>query len=262
MWQKREVVDDDGFQQKLEKTENGWKLITVDSELQNATTPSMLHQIVRSTSFTIIMMVIVLLNAMFNASFVYYHDESDITRKKIYYYAEIVFTFVFIVETIVKIVALSWSIYIRRGQHKIELILCFGSTLNVIPFLYATNVFTYFQVFRIIRLIKASPMLEDFVYKIFGPGKKLGSLVLFTMLILIITSAVSLQLFCFVPHLHMFRTFPQAFMCMFQIITEEGWTEIVVEILRATNYSQFIVSLVAAYFVGYHLLVTLVCDLY
>uniref|UniRef100_A0A914YYD4 Ion transport domain-containing protein n=1 Tax=Panagrolaimus superbus TaxID=310955 RepID=A0A914YYD4_9BILA len=258
MWQKREVVDDDGFQQKLEKTDNGWKLITVDSELQNSTTPSMLHQIVRSTSFTTTMMIIVLLNAMFNASFVYYHDESDIVRRKFYYYTEIVFTFVFIVETIVKIIALSWGTYIRRGQHKIELILCLGSTLNVIPFLYATNVFTYFQVFRLIRLIKASPMLEDFVYKIFGPGKKLGSLVLFTMLILIITSAVSLQLFCFVPHLHMFRTFPQAFMCMFQIITEEGWTEIVVEILRATNYSKFIVSLVAAYFVGYHLLVTLI----
>jgi hypothetical protein len=28
-----------------------------------------------------------------------------------------------------------------------------------------------FQVLRVVRLIKASPMLEDFVYKIFGPGK-------------------------------------------------------------------------------------------
>ncbi len=27
-----------------------------------------------------------------------------------------------------------------------------------------------FQVLRILRLVKASPMLEDFVYKIFGPG--------------------------------------------------------------------------------------------
>lgn len=45
-------------------------------------------------------------------------------------------------------------------------------------------------------------------------------------------------------------------MSMFQIITQEGWTDVVVEILRATNDSM--VPFVAIYFVGYHLLVTLV----
>lgn len=44
--------------------------------------------------------------------------------------------------------------------------MCVGSCLNVIPSFYGTNYFTYFQVFRILRLIKASPMLEDFVYKV------------------------------------------------------------------------------------------------
>ena len=65
-----------------------------------------------------------------------------------------------------KVVGLGWANYIRRGQHKFELVLCLGSTLNVVPSLYNTNVFTYFQVLRIVRLIKASPMLEDFVYKV------------------------------------------------------------------------------------------------
>uniref|UniRef100_A0A1I7XSL6 Ion_trans domain-containing protein n=1 Tax=Heterorhabditis bacteriophora TaxID=37862 RepID=A0A1I7XSL6_HETBA len=131
-----------------------------------------------------------------------------------------------------------------------------GSTLNLIRPLYTMNIFTYFQVFRIVRLIKASPMLEDFVYKIFGPGKKLGGLVIFTMVLLFITSAISLQLFCYVPNLKKFTTFPMAFMSMFQIITQEGWTDVVVEILRATNESM--VPFVAIYFVGYHLLVTLI----
>ena len=45
-------------------------------------------------------------------------------------------------------------------------------------------------------------------------------------------------------------------MSMFQIITQEGWTEVVVEILRATNDKM--VPFVAIYFVGYHLFVTLV----
>ena len=45
--------------------------------------------------------------------------------------------------------------------------------------------------------------------QIFGPGKKLGSLILFTMCLLIITSCVSLQLFCSIKDFHKFETFPQ-----------------------------------------------------
>lgn len=35
------------------------------------------------------MMVLVLLNALINASFVYRHDHSDVVRKEIYYYIEV-----------------------------------------------------------------------------------------------------------------------------------------------------------------------------
>jgi hypothetical protein len=43
---------------------------------------------------------------------------------------------------------------------------------------------------------------------------------------------------------------------MFQILTQEGWTDIVVEVMRTTNDNW--VPFVAIYFVGYHLFVTLV----
>jgi hypothetical protein len=66
-----------------------------------------------------------------------------------------------------------------------------------------------FQVLRVVRLIKASPMLEDFVYKIFGPGKKLGSLIIFTMCLLIISSSISMQLFCFLCDFTKFESFPE-----------------------------------------------------
>lgn len=72
-----------------------------------------------------------------------------------------------------------------------------------------SNISYILQVIRVGRLIKASPMLEDFCWKIFGPGKKLGSLVLFTMCLLIITSCVSLQLFCAIKGFQKFATFPQ-----------------------------------------------------
>lgn len=52
-------------------------------------------------------------------------------------------------------------------------------------------------------------MLEDFVYKIFGPGKKLGSLIIFTMCLLVISSSISMQLFCFLRNFTKFETFPE-----------------------------------------------------
>ncbi len=97
-----------------------------------------------------------------------------------------------------------------RTIHKFELLLCVITTIHVLPidgmflswisifqvttllifitiYLYGNKceVFFPFQVLRVLRLIKASPMLEDFVYKIFGPGKKLGSLIIFTMCLLV-----------------------------------------------------------------------------
>jgi hypothetical protein len=110
---------------------------------------------------------------------------------------------------VIKILCYGIAAFWKRNIYKFELILCLGSSLNCIPFLYDRHIFTYFQVFRLLRLIKASPMLEEFVYKIFSPGKKLGGLVIFTILFVVMSSAVSLQLFCVVPHLHLFQTFPQ-----------------------------------------------------
>uniref|UniRef100_A0A8R1EUZ8 Ion transport domain-containing protein n=1 Tax=Caenorhabditis japonica TaxID=281687 RepID=A0A8R1EUZ8_CAEJA len=256
MWQTREATSDHVYTQKLEKDEDGWKLVEVDKYNRAHSNNSLfLHTIVTSLAFQTVMQLLILANAIFHATFVFYHDESDQIRKIWYYYVEVGFTVLFNTEVVIKIYAFGWKAYIARGQHKFDCILCVGSSLNAIWYLYETNIFTYFQVFRIARLIKASPMLEDFVYKIFGPGKKLGGLVIFTGILLIVTSAISLQLFCYVPNLNKFTNFPVAFMSMFQIITQEGWTDVVIEILRACNEQA--VPFVAIYFVAYHLLVTL-----
>lgn len=71
-------------------------------------------------------MVLVLLNALINASLVYRHDSSDAPRKLVYYWIEVGFTIVFNVEACLKVLGLGWRGYIRRGQHKFELILCIG----------------------------------------------------------------------------------------------------------------------------------------
>ena len=110
------------------------------------------------------------------------------------------------------------------------------TTIHVLPipgmFLSWMSIF---PVLRVIRLIKASPMLEDFVYKIFGPGKKLGSLIIFTMCLLVISSSISMQLFCFLKELEKFETFPYAFISMFQILTQEAWPEVMGKTMEQVN---------------------------
>ncbi|VDO81574.1 unnamed protein product [Heligmosomoides polygyrus] len=281
MWQKKDVTFDEEFRQKLEKNEDGWRLIRLDADVNYAGTKQALQkvkystcegtslkgfssfpsyidtfQFLRSMVFQCFVIVFVLLNAVINASFVYKHDQSDKVRKWYYYIIEVGFTVLFNLECFIKIMCYGFRSFFRRGIFKFEMILCIGSSLNAIKYFYDRNYFTYFQAFRLFRLIKASPILEDFVWKIFSPGKKLGGLVIFTITFVIIASAISLQLFYAVPNLHHFHTFPQAFMSMFQIITQEGWTDFVVEVLRATDDK--LVPFVAIYFVAYHLFVTLI----
>ncbi|KAL1285542.1 Sodium leak channel NALCN [Trichinella pseudospiralis] len=256
MWGNREMMTEVEIRQILEKKEESWRLIAMDAKQSKGWAPKICQDFYSSTVFQIIIMILVLSNAFIHASFVHRHDGTDWFRKQIYYYIECGFTLIFNLECLFKVWCLSWKGYISRGLHKFEFILCVGSTLNIIKPLYDMNVFTYCQVFRVLRLIKASPMLEDFVYKIFGPGKKLGGIILFTISLLLLTSSISLQLFCFVNNLDMFRTLPQAIMSMFQIMTQEEWIEVVVETMRAVGDT--LAPLVAIYFVTYHLLVTLI----
>lgn len=64
-----------------------------------------------------------------------------------------------------KILCIGFKVYINRAIYKYEFILAIFTTLRLIPSLYQTEL-TYFQVLRIFRLIKSSPMLEDFVNKV------------------------------------------------------------------------------------------------
>lgn len=200
-------------------------------------------------------MCVILANGIVTSTMRFKHDErprQDYYEN--YYYIELGFTIFLDLETIFKIWCLGWRGYWKHSIHKFELLLAIGTSIHVLPGLYMTA-FTYFQVLRVVRLIKASPLLEDFVYKIFGPGKKLGSLIIFTMCLLILSSSISMQLFCFLDFTK-FETFAEAFMSMFQILTQEAWVEVMDETMLRTR--SMLAPLVACYFILYHLFVTLV----
>lgn len=256
MWGPRGHIQNSAASQILSGDDTGWKLITIDDNKHGGLAPEICHTILRSPYFRLLVMSVILANGIVTATMHFKHDgrPRQVFYEK-YYYIEMAFTFFLDLETIFKIYCLGWRGYYKHSIHKFELILVIGTTLHIIPGLYLSG-FTYFQVLRIVRLIKASPMLEGFVYKIFGPGKKLGSLIIFTMCLLIISSSISMQLFCFLCDFTKFESFPEAFMSMFQILTQEAWVEVMDETMVRTRKA--LTPLVAMYFILYHLFVTLI----
>lgn len=231
MWGVRGHIQNSSASHMLIGDDSGWKLITID-ENKHGSANETCHRIIKSSYFRNIVMTVILANGIVTATMNFKHDgrPRNVFYEN-YYYIEIVFTVFFDLETIFKIFCLGWRGYCKHSIHKFELLLAIGTTIHVIPFFYL-SAFTYFQVLRVVRLIKASPILEGFVYKIFGPGKKLGSLIIFTMCLLIISSSISMQLFCFLCDFTKFETFPEAFMSMFQILTQEAWVEVMDETVR------------------------------
>ncbi|KAG4073861.1 hypothetical protein HA402_014066 [Bradysia odoriphaga] len=252
----RGQIQNSAASQMLTGDDTCWKLITIDDSKHGGIAPDLCHAILRSPYFRMIVMTVILANGIVTASMNFKHDgRPRQVFYEHYYYIELAFTFFLDLETLFKIYCLGWRSYQKHSIHKFELLLAIGTTLHVLPGLYLSGL-TYFQVLRVVRLIKASPMLEGFVYKIFGPGKKLGSLIIFTMCLLVVSSSISMQLFCFLCDFTKFETFPEAFMSMFQILTQEAWVEVMDETMIRT--SKTLTPLVAMYFILYHLFVTLI----
>ncbi|KAI9590564.1 hypothetical protein GQX74_008731 [Glossina fuscipes] len=246
MWGARGHIQKTAASQILSGNDQGWRLVTIDDSKHGGLAPETCHAILRSPYFRMLVMTTILANGIVTATMTFKHDgrPRHVFYEK-YYYIEAVFTFLLDLETIFKMYCLGWRGYYKHSIHKFELLLAVGTTIHIVPSFYLS-----------VRLIKASPMLEGFVYKIFGPGKKLGSLITFTVCLLIISSSISMQLFCFLCDFTKFESFPEAFMSMFQILTQEAWVEVMDETMIRT--SKTLTPLVAIYFILYHLFVTLI----
>uniref|UniRef100_A0A3P9I8F3 Sodium leak channel NALCN n=1 Tax=Oryzias latipes TaxID=8090 RepID=A0A3P9I8F3_ORYLA len=255
MWGSRSSTTSTATTQMFhEDAAGGWQLVAVDVNKPHGQAPACLQQMMRSSVFHMFILSMVAVDVIVAASN-YYKGENHRRHYDEFYLAEVAFTVLFDLEALLKIWCLGFTGYISSSLHKFESLLVMGTTLHIYPDLYHSQ-FTYFQVLRVVRLIKISPALEDFVYKIFGPGKKLGSLVVFTASLLIVMSAISLQMFCFVEELDRFTTFPRAFMSMFQILTQEGWIDVMDQTLVAVG--RMWAPVVAIYFILYHLFATLI----
>lgn len=209
MWGPRGSAADSDSSQVISSDGATWKMVLIDENKAKGLAPPFFQKILCSNAFHTLILCLVLASSITGANLSFdYKTKFNNGQQDGFYYAEVVFTLLFDLEAIFKIWCLGLYGYWRRSLHKFELLLAIGTTLHLIPAWYRSQL-TYFQVLRVVRLVKASPMLEDFCFKIFGPGKKLGSLIMLTISLLIIASSISLQLFCNIPNFDKFATFPQ-----------------------------------------------------
>ncbi|PAA57585.1 hypothetical protein BOX15_Mlig029264g3 [Macrostomum lignano] len=245
MWTRPQSDSGSDGSRMLQVDGQAWRLVAVDDSQPRGWAPAPLVRLARSTGFSVIVMLLVLANSFVAAGVHFNHDRqargeegsgSEGPSGSVFPFqaVENMFTVLFDIEAIFKILCFGWRGYWSQSLHKFELCLCIFTSLRLVPGLFWTHL-AYFQVLRVVRLIKASPMLEDFCFKIFGPVKKLGTLVVFTISLLVITSTISLQLFCFIPstgEYGMFTTFPVSLLRSFEVFTSENW---VVQMLDTMN---------------------------
>ena len=228
------------------KSETGLQLIQGDQFEKEAGCRLTFKTVVRSYIFTWFFVSCILVDALLQGVL----DTGDRIT------SQIIFTVLFDIEVLIKITAFGAKVYFENVPHRFECLLAVGSTVFLIPLrLKYENYGPYalFNVMRPFRLVLAWPSLAYFLKRILGGGKKLGSLLLFTGIFIVVASGVSLQLFCNMKpgSGDLFETFPSAAKVMFQVLMQEAWNEVLHEMIRKSdnNYS----ALVFIYFILYHM---------
>ena len=226
----------------------GWHLVSVDHEAHKGHAPLPVRQIVNSVYFKYTMILFVVVDAIVQATVKY-------PRRR---YAQFGFTIVFDLEVLLKISCMGFRPYLLRRMQLTEFILAIGSTVFALPILISEKAafLAVFNVMRIIRLVGAIPSLQEFCEKIFGTGKKLGSAIVFTLFFVMVSSVISMQFFLTLDSKR-FGTFTLSVQSMFQIITQEGWVEVLDELISATN-NTFARILVAIVILACHLFSSLI----
>ncbi|EDO45175.1 predicted protein, partial [Nematostella vectensis] len=226
----------------------GWHLVSVDHEASKGHAPLPIRNIVASRYARWFIWTAVLVDALIQAN-------NGSWRRR----AQFVFTILFDIEALIKIWCVGFRTYLNSSRMQFfEFILAVGSTVFALPVLMSIDALAIFHVMRVLRLIGAVPGLQDFCLKIFGTGKNLGSVILFTLFFVMVSSAISMQLFLTLKDGSdtIFGTYLQSLSSMFQIFTQEGWVEIVEKsMISAEAYGA---ALVAIFLIAYHLFSSLI----
>ncbi|EDV28390.1 uncharacterized protein TRIADDRAFT_18273 [Trichoplax adhaerens] len=237
----------------LQETSGKWHLVTSEISYYRKNGEG-ITKVLHLRAFHATIIVCIIFDAAILAS-KFAHMPEDYAN--FIWYSQIAFTLLFNIEAIFKMYCYGIRSYLFRFAHIYELILAVGSSVYILIAIaigqdsnLATKL-TVFAVLRILRIVRILPMLQDFMFRILGNGKKIGLLLAFTICFLLIVSLLSLQLFSRVEKLKLFETYPAAVGSTFQVLLQEGWPDVMNDALLANTID--LSPLVAIYFTMLHL---------
>lgn len=248
--------------QVFRKVDNQIKLVHIEEAIVTNTYRRTVNEFITSRPVEYFIHLAVLLDAVIQS--VYFNDTN------IYTLCQIIFTVLFDIEAILKIVGMGLQHYLSNSTYQFEGTVCIGSTILLPIVLIENRQWCMFQVVRPFRLIFLWSSLQLFLKKILGSAKKIGQFSLFAFMILIVSSGIFLQLFCGIglnnplppdaqnstfiieEDSFSFDTFPKAFKAAFQIFMQEAWTEVLNDLLNLSGENLSV--LVYIFLLSFHLL--------
>ena len=258
----RRIVEDMTVLRKLDS--NNLKLVHVEEALVKNKFRRMLLQWITSCPFLVCVHIAVFADAIIQ-SFLSTDDA-------IYGPFQILFTIIFDIEAILKILAMGMKHY---GETCIvEGIISLGSTVLVpLVVINKQKQYALFQVLRPFRLVLLWGSLRVFLRRILGNGKKITQLSLFTLSVVLIAAGIFLQLFCGFPLQNVdstgnsssagdsypFANFPLAFRTAFEIFMQEGWVDVMDDMVihAGRNFAAVVyVSIILFHFLAATILVS------
>ena len=245
----------------LRKVDKDIKLVHVEEAIITNEFRRSINMILSSKPFVYFIHTAVLLDAIIQGFLC--------NNNKLYNLFQFVFTVLFDVEAILKIVGMGFKYYASSSTFQFEGIVCVGSTILLPLVTNKHKEYSMFQVVRLFRLVLLWSSLQLFLRKILGSAKKICQFSLFTLIIIFIAAGMFLQVFCgfglkvksdltssngtFIRNdTFSFHTFPYAFKAAFQIFTQDAWSDMMEDLLDFSGEKLAVV--VYVFILTFHLL--------
>ena len=172
----------------LRKVDKDIKLVHIEEAIVTNEFRRSINKVISSKPFVYFIYAAVFLDAIIQSFLC--------NDNKVYNPFQIMFTLLFDVEAILKITGMGFKHYVSSSTYQFEGIVCVGSTLLLPLVVNKHKEYSMFQVVRLFRLVLLWSSLQLFLKKILGSAKKIYQFSLFTLLFLIISAGIFLQLFC------------------------------------------------------------------
>lgn len=123
-----------------------------------------LDQLFQSTYYNFLILAQILIESIVVSS-IDYNDLSGNWNAKFnfHFFTEVILTLLFVADVLLKTITYGYKIYLKESIHKFELCLAIGCLINLIPSINRLAYFILFKCLRIIRLIRASPLLGMYI---------------------------------------------------------------------------------------------------